>query len=261
MEKNLLIKTEVSELYNIFNEDQRLTSKAGRIEFYTTVHNIEKHLTAGMRILDIGAGTGAYSLYFAEKGYDVTAVELVEKHVEIIKSKVRENMNITVHQGNALDLSIVDGQSYDIILCFGPLYHLESYNDRQKVINDIKKYSRKDTVVFYAFIGNDMVIATETMGHNPDFLKGSSYNKETFVIENKPFVFHKVDDCRSLLKSCDVNVLQEIASDGFSELLAEKINVMDDESYESWLNYHIYCSEKPEFLGVSNHYLFVGKHS
>lgn len=32
-----------------------------------------------MRILDIGAGAGEYSLYFANKGYRVDAVELADK--------------------------------------------------------------------------------------------------------------------------------------------------------------------------------------
>jgi len=260
MEKKIKIKSELSELYDFFNEDQRLTSKAGRIEFYTTVAHIEKHLKPDMKILDIGAGTGAYSLYLAEKGYDVTAVELVKKHVDIIKSKVTDKMKIKVHEGNALDLSMVKNESFDIILCFGPLYHLADYKDRQQVIHEIKTLSHKDTTVFYAFISNDMVIATETMCYNPDFFKGSSYNKETFTLKNQPFVFHKVEDCRSLLTSCDINILHEIGADGLSELCAEKINKMDDETYESWFKYHLYCSEKPEFLGMSNHYLFVGKH-
>ncbi len=58
-----------------------------------------------MKILDLGAGTGEYSLYFAEKGYDVTAIELVEKHVNRIKEKKKPGMNLKVFQGDALDLS------------------------------------------------------------------------------------------------------------------------------------------------------------
>lgn len=250
---------EVSALYECFDEELRLTSKAGQIEYLTTLHHIEKHLKPGMSILDIGAGTGAYSLHFAKKGYEVTAIELVQKHVDIIKSKVRKDMNLTVHQGNALDLSVLSGQVYDLILCFGPLYHLEDDEDQKKVIHAIKSCSHDDTVMLYAFINNDMVIATETMCYNSSFLKEDSYNKKTFVLNNKPFVFHTVNDCRKLLKDCKIRVIQEIASDGFSELLAEKINKMDDVSYDLWLKYHLYCSDQSEFLGSSNHLLFIGK--
>ena len=64
--------------YEIFNEDSRLNrSKAARVEFITTVRAIESVLRPGARILDVGAGAGEYSLYFAQVlAYDVTAVEL-----------------------------------------------------------------------------------------------------------------------------------------------------------------------------------------
>lgn len=253
------IKEEVSKIYKVYDEDQRLMSQAGRIEFYTSIHNIEKHLKPGMTILDIGAGTGAYSLYFASKGYKVTALELVESHVQQIRDKATEDMDIHVHQGNALDLSLVEGQDFDVVLCFGPLYHLFAYEERQKVIKNIKKCCHHTSMVYYAFIANDMIPATESLAHNTDFLLGSSYDKATFVVNNDPFVFHKLDDCRTLLQSCGVKILKEIASDGLSELLADKINAMDAETYDAWLKYHIYCSDKPEFLGATNHFLMVGQ--
>ena len=39
------------------------------------------------KILDIGAGTGRYSVALAEEGYDVTAVELVKYNLGILKKK------------------------------------------------------------------------------------------------------------------------------------------------------------------------------
>jgi len=64
--------------YTTHNEDARLTSKHGMVEFLTTIHYVEKYLKPGMRILEIGAGTGRYSHYFALNGYSVDAVELME---------------------------------------------------------------------------------------------------------------------------------------------------------------------------------------
>ena len=72
-----------------------------------------------------------------------------------------------------------------------------------------------------------------------------------------PFVFHTVDACREVLG--DIKILHEVASDGISELMADKINDMDDESYEQYLRYHYYICEKKEFLGMTNHLLFVGE--
>lgn len=59
------------------DEEQRLGSRHGSIEFLTTVRYIEKYLEKGNKILEVGAGTGRYSLYYAKQGYDVTAIEYV----------------------------------------------------------------------------------------------------------------------------------------------------------------------------------------
>lgn len=249
----------ISSLYDILDEESRLSSKATRIEFLTTVKQIEKHLKPGMKILDLGAGTGEYSIYFAKQGYKVTSIELVEKHVAQIREKVNEEMSIEVFQGNALDLSMIEDNTYDIILCFGPLYHLEKVEDRLQSISEVKRVCRKDGKMFFAFISNDMVITTETFLYNPKFLLEESYDHESFKVVDFPFVFHTLDDCRKLLGDSNLNIISEIAADGLSELFAEKINNMDEESYKQWLKYHFYCCEKSEFLGTSNHLLFVAE--
>lgn len=249
----------VSALYDIFNESTRLSSKANQVEFLTTVRNIEKFLKPGMKILDLGAGTGEYSLYFAKKGFQVTAIELVEKHVKEIKEKCEKDMNLSVFQGNALNISDIEENSYDIVLCFGPLYHLSKIEDRMKCIEEVKRVCKDNGKMFFAFISNDMVITTETMCYNPNFLKGDAYDHETFKLVDYPFVFHSVDQCRKLLNDSGVEIISEIAADGLSELLADKINNMDEEDYNLWLNYHYHCSEKQEFLGCSNHLLFIAE--
>ena len=247
----------VSALYDIFDEGTRLDSKATQVEFLTTIRQIEKHLKPGMKILDLGAGTGEYSIYFANKGYKVTSIELVEKHVIQIKEKINDEMNIEVFQGNALDLSTIKDNTYDIVLCFGPLYHLEKMEDRLQCIEEVNRVCKKDGKMFFAFISNDMVIVTETFLYNPEFLAGNAYDHDSFKVVNFPFVFHTVDNCRDLLKDSNLKIVGEVATDGLSELLADRINSMDEKSYAQWLKYHFYCSEKPEFLGASNHLLFI----
>ncbi len=47
------------------------------IEFITTTTYINKYLKKNDRILEVGAGTGAYYLYYAYKGDTVDSIELV----------------------------------------------------------------------------------------------------------------------------------------------------------------------------------------
>lgn len=152
----------VKALYKIFEEGDRLSTKATQVEFLTTIRQIERHLKPGMRILDLGAGAGEYSIYFAKQGFDVTAIELVDKNVNQIREKTNKEMSIQVFQGNALNLSIIKDESFDLVLCFGPLYHLEKIEDRMKCISEVSRVCKNDGIMFFAFISNDMVIATET---------------------------------------------------------------------------------------------------
>lgn len=249
----------VQQTYELFNEDARLNhSQAARVEFLTNARYIEQYLQPGDRILDIGAGAGEYSLHFARKGCCVTAVELSPRNIADFQKKLRPGDNIQLHQGNALDLSLFPDKSFDIVLLFGPLYHLEAEDDRLRCIAEAKRVCRDGGKIFFAFISNDMVILTETV-YDQSYLLQGDYDKESFRLDNFPFVFHTVDAARALLQKGGVNILCEVASDGFSELLEDKINALDEESFRQYLRWHFYICEKPEFLGASNHLLFVGE--
>lgn len=249
----------VKMIYKGGGEDTRLNrSKSRRVEFLTNVHYIEKYLRAGAKILDIGAGAGEYSLYFARKGYEVSALELSEDNIQAFRRKLLPKDRIDLAQGNALDLSRYEDESFDIVLLFGPLYHLRKKSDRMRCIAEAKRVCRKDGKLFFAFISNDMIFLTEFL-RNPNFFADGAYDRETFKLHDLPFVFHTVDACRGLLSECGIDILGEVASDGVSELLEEKINMMDDENYARYLRYHFYICEKPELLGMSNHLLWIGE--
>lgn len=249
----------IQKTYELFNEDTRLSrSKAAQVEFLTNTRCIEQYLKPGARILDVGAGAGAYSLYFARKGYPVCALELAENNLRAFRKKLTPADNIDLAQGNAVDLSRYEDDSFDAVLLFGPLYHLHRPEDCQRCIAEAKRVCKPDGKLFFAFISNDMVILTE-FSYRPDYFLVGEYDKETFRLEDFPFVFHTVDGCRAMLRAGGIRILREVASDGVSELLEDKINAMDDESYAQYLRYHSYICEKPEFLGMTNHLLFVGE--
>jgi len=250
----------ISALYEIFNEDSRLNhSNAAKVEFITTANFIEKHLKQGDKLIDIGAGTGEYSIHYANKGYSVTAVELADNNISVFKNKLTPDLDVNLTQGNACDLSMFSDNTFDIVLLLGPLYHISDLSERKKCINEARRVCKQEGIIFVAYISSDMVILTETFLYNSDYLKNGDYDKKTFALENFPFVFSTVSNARNELIQERLEILHEVASDGLSELLAEKINKLDDEGFSLYLNYHLYCCEKPEMLGRSNHLLFVCK--
>ena len=97
--------------YENYDEDGRLRSRHGMVEFLTTMRYVSKYLRPGMRILEIGAGTGRYSHTLARQGYRVDAVELLEHNIEIFRRNTLPGEPVTVTQGNAVDLSAFAGET------------------------------------------------------------------------------------------------------------------------------------------------------
>jgi phospholipid N-methyltransferase len=76
---------------------------------------IHKFVSSESKTLEVGVGTGRYSVVLVMEGYDVTVVELVENNLEILRRNAASLENITSYQGDAENLSIfVDNTGFDI---------------------------------------------------------------------------------------------------------------------------------------------------
>ena len=68
----------LKDYYSTGDEDKRLDQdKAHKVEFLTTTRYIDKYLKPNAKIFEVGAGTGIYSIHYAKKGYQVSALEPV----------------------------------------------------------------------------------------------------------------------------------------------------------------------------------------
>ena len=157
--------TELEKYYNKFCEDKRLTRRHGQVEYITSMKYIHEYLQdkKDKKIIDIGAGTGRYSVSLADEGYDVTAIELVNYNLGILKSK---NSTVKAFRGNALDLSRFNENSFDMALVFGPMYHLFQFNDKVQVLNEAKRITKKDGYILVAYCMNEYSIITYAFKQN-----------------------------------------------------------------------------------------------
>lgn len=159
--------------YSSFNEDARLMSKHGSVEFLTTMRYIDKYIKPDDRVLEIGAGTGRYSHALAHQGYAVDAVELVEHNIEMFRKNIQPDETITVTQGNALDLSDFSDSQYDITLLLGPLYHLYTKEDKRQALSEAIRVTKQGGVIFAAHVISDGCLLDE--GFNRGNINVSEY--------------------------------------------------------------------------------------
>ena len=246
--------------YSNYDEDARLTKdRSHHIEFITTVNYIDKYLKSGDRILEVGAGTGRYSLYYASKGYKVNSIELIDSNIDIFKTKIKDDMDINVEQGNALDLSRFEDNTFDVTLVLGPLYHLFTKVDKEKAISEAIRVTKKGGIIYFAHITNDAVIVSYGL-RKGNLLKIPELVDENYKVKDIPeeiFSANLVDEFNCLMEKFDVKFLHNVATDGISNHLAEYVNKLTDEEYDIWVKYHLSTAERKDLLGHSSHILYI----
>ena len=252
----------IKDHYSVYDEDARLVSKHGNVEFVTTMRYIEKYLKKGDRVFEIGAGTGRYSHAIAQKGYAVDAVELVERNIEVFKSRTLPEEIISVVQGNAVDLTLFKDNTYVITLLLGPMYHLFTVEEQKKALKEALRVTKRGGVVFVAYCGNDATVVQFLFGKNmtdtPPY--NALFDRKTFKLSSTPeeiFVLHRKEDIDALMSDFEVERLHFVGTDMATQYMRETVDEMDDKTYALYLDYVLATCERQDLVGVSNHLLDI----
>lgn len=256
------VKGYLTKYYVSYDEDNRLLTKYGAVEYLTTMKYIEKYLTEGMRILEIGAGTGRYSHDLARQGYKVDAIELVEHNIEIFKQNTFEDEDISVIQGNAMDLSAFESNTYDITLLFGPMYHLFTIEDQLKALSEAVRVTKKGGIIFVAYCMGDATVLTYGFmrGEINNIINKCELDTDSFESFNKPWDFfqlYRKEDIDELRSDFNVSQLHFVGTDGYANHMRQTIEKMDKDTYNLYLKYHLATCERQDMIGLSHHTLDV----
>ncbi|MGN1000565.1 MAG: class I SAM-dependent methyltransferase [Bacilli bacterium] len=248
--------------YNKFNEDKRLSRRHGQVEYITAMKYIHKYLSKmnNPKILDIGAGTGKYSIALSNEGYDVTAIELVKHNLMTLKSK---NSNIKAFQGNAINLKKFKDKTFDMILLFGPMYHLISDDEKLMALFEAKRILKDDGIILISYYMNEYCVITH--GFKEGLIKSSL---DDGLLDKNFHILSKKDDLYSMVRLEDINRYNKkanlkrikiLAQDGPADYLRPIINKMDEEEFKIFIKYHLKTCERKELLGASSHVLDILK--
>lgn len=248
--------TELEQYYNKFNEEKRLTRRHGNVEFVTSMKYIHKYLEEmpEAKILDIGAGTGRYSVALAEEGYDVTAVELVKYNLGILKSK---KSSVKAYQGNAMKLSRFADNAFDMTLLFGPMYHLYEFAEKQKALQEAKRVTRSGGVILVAYCMNEYCVITHAFKENyaKECMRQGKLTGDFKSISSKEDLYDyvRIEEIDALNQAVGLERLQIIAADGPANYLRPVLNAMDEETYQLFIKYHLATCERHDLIGASAH--------
>ena len=251
----------VGGFYAQFDEDSRvLTSRQGQLEYRTTMECIRRHAPAGGKLLEIGAGTGRYSIALARAGYEVTALELLAHNLEQLRRNGTDVPNLQAYQGDALDLSRCPDGAFDLTLVLGPMYHLYDPAEVQTAISEAIRVTKPGGVLIFAFLSVYAIMGNNYLKGNTRFGMEENFAPDFRVLHFPEQLFTGYDICEfeALFTGHPVTHLTTAAADGILELASGRNDFdLPDEEFESWVRYHLATCEKRELLGHSSHLLYI----
>lgn len=253
--------SKLEQYYNKFNEDKRLLSRHGQVEFFVTMKKIEDFLNGKkMKVADIGAGTGRYSEALANLGCEVTAVELVKKNVRTIEERCKD---ITVFQGNATNLKTLPSATFDITLLLGPMYHLFTLEDKLKALEEAKRITKPNGHIFVAYCMNDYSVITFAFKEG-NLKQVISQNKldssfKTHTTEDDLYSYDTLPVIDEIQQKSGLARVKIFSPDGPTDYMRQTINKLDEEDFSIYKNYVLSIAERPDLLGAGSHLVDVLK--
>ena len=244
--------------YNKHTEDLRLLRRHGIVEFETTMHHLRRFLKPGMQLLDIGAGTGRYTSALMAEGYDVKAVELVKRNIQVFLDR---EPTADVVQGDARNMPFIPTASADVTLLLGPLYHLIGDEEKLKALTEAKRVTKPDGLIFVAYLMNEYSILSYCF--DEDRIGGLL---EKGVVDREFHIKAEADELYDYVRIDDINRLDAAAGlervtifspDGAADYMRTRLNRMSDETFSLFIEYQKIVSERSDLIGAGSHVVDV----
>lgn len=257
--------TPLEEHYNKFNEDKRLTSRHGFVEFYITMKYVQESLAHIMeqenysekkacKILDIGAGTGAYCIPLSEEGYDVSAIELVNHNLGRLKQK---GPLVKAKKGNALNLKKYPEEEFDLVLVFGPMYHLFTLEDKIQVLRQAKRVVKKNGIVMVAYLLNEYGLISYALkeNHFGELIQKGRINRnfECISSEEDLYDYIRLERIDEINGEAGMKRLKIITPDGPTNYIRSSLKTMTEDEFSYYLHYVETIAERTDMIGAAAH--------
>lgn len=253
----------LEEYYNNYDEDGRLLSRHGQVEYLTTMKYIKECLEgiANPSILEVGAGTGRYSVTLTKAGFRVTAVELIKRNLKILRSKLEGTEPITAIQGNALDLSVFPEATFNLTMVLGPMYHLYTKEAKLKALSEAVRVTKPGGYILVAYCMNEPTVIQYVFGlnHLHEVMGLNMLTSDWHCISEPKDLFEMVrtEEIADLDSAVPVKRIKLVATDGATNYKREYIDAMDDETFNKWMEYHFTICERQDLIGASHHTLDI----
>ena len=239
-----------------------------RIEFFTTLHYLDKYLPPHGLVLDAGGGPGRYTVELAKKGYDLVLLDATQANLDFAKRQVkRQRLQAQVKQfvtGSIVDLSPFPDASFDAVVCTGgPLSHVLDPHHRSKAISELIRVVKPGGPLFVSVISRFGVFLEflnfppelemphfEQLRDTGDYLGGHGFTAAHFFL---------LDEFKQAFIRPEVKILEMVGLEGISTQHSKMINRLakHEKLFSIWMQTHFQTCTHPSAVGISEHMLII----
>lgn len=185
---------------------------------------------------------------------------MAKSNVDKLRKNSKGIKNIKVYQGDALDLSRFNDNTFDLTLVFGPLYHLYDEKEQHQALDEAIRITKGGGIIMVAFLSAHAIIFTNYLQGN--LLAGIEENftedYRTKHFTEQLFTGFCIDEFEALFENKPVKWVATVSADSILDLAEDRKDfVMSDEDFLAFAKYHLHNCEKRELLGSSSHLLYI----
>lgn len=263
---------EVQDFYARYSEESRLSLGPSRLEFERTKEVLTRVLPAPpCVVVDVGGAAGAYSIWLAERGYEV---HLVDASPRLVEEARRRNahapkpiLSISLGDARRLPQSVASAEA---VLVMGPLYHLPDEADRLLALREASRVLKTGGVLVAAAISR-YASALDGLSRNlakdpafraireRDLLEGQHRNPSGNLDYFTTAYLHRPESLVQEMESAGFREVAVLGVEGPGWLLPDfDARWEDADSRQGILDVAQALEQEPSILGVSAHLLGIG---
>lgn len=140
-------------------------------------------IVEGKKVLDLGCGTGVpFDTYLRKQGYDLTGVDIADKHIE----KARENLpEAEFIQGDFFEQDFKQN-SFDVVVSFYAIFHIPR-EEHERLFTRIRKWVDDNGLILVTLGSSEMDNYEDEIGGQKMVWSSYSADKNKEIVEKAGF--------------------------------------------------------------------------
>lgn len=159
------------------------------------------------KILDLGSGLGRHSIFFAQQGFNVSAIDISDYGVNYLKEWAKkENMDIDIKLGDMISLPYA-ANSFECVFAYHSISHTDTEGTK-KIIREIERVLKQGGEVYTSMCSKESWEFAKA-GY-PKIDENTVLNKEDGPDKDVAHFYANREDILSLFHNFDIERIRHI---------------------------------------------------